>query len=187
MQSRTISTGSVSGIGNAFAQSIPPYSLTTVVMTPSSTSPLVLSPPPAPILTPSASAGPVTVTSVPTPSATATATTAAPLKIAIGEGSVATPSLAPGGATTFGATVTATARLRGAVVDFYIYDATGKLVDQTWRSRVTLAAGAQNVSAGWTVPATLAPGAYTLKVAVFRAGWSLLYAWDSAATTFTVS
>ncbi len=184
-QSGTISTRSVSGVGNAFTQNIPPYSLTTVVMTPSSTSPLVLPPPPAPILTPPTPVGPVTVTSTLAPSATAT--TVAPLKITIGGGSVATPSLAPGGATTFGATVTATARLRGAVVDFYIYDATGKLVDQTWRSPVTLAVGAQNVSAGWTAPATLAPGAYTLKVAVFRAGWSLLYAWDSAATTFTVS
>jgi len=83
--------------------------------------------------------------------------------------------------------VTTTAQLNGAVVDFYIYDATGKLVDQTWHSPVTLAAGPQNVTVGWTAPATVTPGTYTLKVAVFRAGWSLLYAWDSAATTFIVS
>jgi len=149
MNSARISSGSISNAGTTFVRTIPPYSLTTVVLRP---------------------AAPV-----------------GPLKVTIGGGFVTTPSLAPGSATTFGATVTTTARLNGAVVDFYIYDATGKLVNQTWHSPVTLATGPQNVTVGWTAPATVTPGAYTLKVAVFRKGWSLLYAWDSAAATFTVS
>jgi len=149
MNSERISSGPISNAGTIFVRTIPPYSLTTVVLRP--------------------------------------ATPASQLKVTISGGFVTMPSLAPGGATTLGATVTTTAQLNGAVVDFYIYDATGKLVDQTWRRPVTLVAGPQNVTVGWTAPPTMTPGTYTLKVAVFRAGWSLLYAWDSTATTFTVS
>ncbi len=186
MQGGAIATTSSFGIGNAFTQSVPPYSLTTVIMTPSATSPLVLPPPTAPVLALPSPTAPVLAPPTAAPAMTSP-TTAGPLAVTISASSASATSVTPGGTAILAATVAANIPLSGAIVDFYVYDASGHLVTQTWQSPVALAAGApQTVKAAWSVPATLAPGTYTLKVGVFGAGWSPLYAWDDAASTFTV-
>jgi len=207
-QGGTISTRSVSGVGNVFAQSIPPYSLTTVVMVPSPMSPPVIPSPTAPILTPPAPAGPGTATSVPTatatsvPTATATSVptatppgipdTATPTSVgspivSIGTSSTASANVTPGETETLAATVTTATPLTGVIVDFYVYDASGHLVTQVWQSPVALAANTpQTVRATWSVPVSMAAGVYTLKVGVFGKGWSPLYAWNNAAATLTI-
>ncbi len=196
MQGGAIATTSSFGIGNAFTQSVPPYSLTTVIMTPSTTSPLVLPSPTAPVLALPSPTAPVLALPSPTapvlapPTAAPAMTsppTAGPLAVTISASSASATSVTPGGTTILAATVAANIPLSGTIVDFYVYDASGHLVAQTWQSPVALAAGAsQTAKAAWSVPATLAPGTYTLKVGVFGAGWSPLYAWDDAASTFTV-
>ncbi len=168
MQSSTISARSVLGIGNAFAQSIPPYSLTTVVMMPPSSTP----------------ASTVTPPGIPD---TATPTSGGAPMVSIGTSSTASTNVAPGETETLAATVTTTIPLAGAIVDFYVYDASGHLVTQIWQSPVVLAANTpQTVRASWSVPAHMAPGTYTLKVGVFGTGWSPLYAWNDAAATVMV-
>jgi len=196
MQGGAIATTSSFGIGNAFTQSVPPYSLTTVIMTPSTTSPLVLPSPTAPVLALPSPTAPVLALPSPTapvlapPTAAPAMTsppTAGPLAVTISASSASATSVTPGGTAILAATVAANIPLSGTIVDFYVYDASGHLVTQTWQSPVALAAGApQTAKAAWSVPATLAPGTYTLKVGVFGAGWSPLYAWDDAASTFTV-
>jgi len=186
MQGGAIATTSSFGIGNAFTQSVPPYSLTTVIMTPSTTSPLVLPSPTAPVLALPSPTAPVLAPPTAAPAMTSPPT-AGPLAVTISASSASATSVTPGGTAILAATVAANIPLSGTIVDFYVYDASGHLVAQTWQSPVALAAGApQTAKAAWSVPATLAPGTYTLKVGVFGAGWSPLYAWDDAAATFTV-
>jgi len=108
--------------------------------------------------------------------------------VSIGTSSTALTIIAPGETETLAATVTSTIPLAGAIVDFYVYDASGHLVTQIWQSPVVLAANTpQTVRASWSVPAHMAPGTYTLKVGVFGTGWSPLYAWNDAAATLTIS
>jgi len=220
MQSSTISARSVLGIGNAFAQSIPPYSLTTVVMMPPSSTPASTVTPPgipdtatptstAPAIAASTATNTATNTPTSTPPAiaastatntpastatppsipdTATPTSGGAPMVSIGTSSTALTIIAPGETETLAATVTSTIPLAGAIVDFYVYDASGHLVTQIWQSPVVLAANTpQTVRASWSVPAHMAPGTYTLKVGVFGTGWSPLYAWNDAAATLTIS
>jgi hypothetical protein len=219
MQSSTISARSVLGIGNAFAQSIPPYSLTTVVMMPPSSTPASTVTPPgipdtatptstAPAIAASTATNTATNTPTSTPPAiaastatntpastatppsipdTATPTSGGAPMVSIGTSSTALTIIAPGETETLAATVTSTIPLAGAIVDFYVYDASGHLVTQIWQSPVVLAANTpQTVRASWSVPAHMAPGTYTLKVGVFGTGWSPLYAWNDAAATVMV-
>jgi hypothetical protein len=84
--------------------------------------------------------------------------------------------------------VTTSGPLSGAIVDFEVYNASGTKIYQSYQSGVTFAANTpQTFKATWAVPASQAAGTYTLKIGIFGAGWSPLYAWDNAGATFTVA
>jgi hypothetical protein len=72
------------------------------------------------------------------------------------------------------------------LVDFEVYNAAGRKVWQSWQDKAALSGTAQTFTARWSVPASQAAGAYTLKIGVFSPGWGTLYAWDSAAATLTI-
>ncbi len=149
---------------------------------------LVVASPTVPVLVP--------VGQSPTPSATPvapalpTATPGRPapaLAVSISGASVTPLTVTSGATATVQAMLTTSAPLTGTIVDFYLYDAGGRLVAQTWRGPVSFVAGAPRpLSAAWTVLPTLTGGAYTLKIGVFGPGWSPLYAWIDTAATFTV-
>ncbi len=128
----------------------------------------------------------VTMTVPALPTATTVQTPAA-LTILVNNASVAPLTVTAGATATLRATLTASAPLTGTVVDFYVYDAGGRLVTQTWRSSVSFVAGVpQPLSADWVVPPILVGGTYTLKIGVFGPSWSPLYAWIDTAANFAV-
>ncbi len=119
---------------------------------------------------------------------TTTIQTPPALTIRATDASVAPLTVTSGLAATLRATLTASAPLTGTVVDFYVYDAAGRLVAQTWRGLVGFTAGVpHSLSAAWVVPPTLARGAYTLRIGVFGPSWSPLYAWIDTRTTVSVT
>ena len=152
------------------------------------------SPSPSPTVTaqPSSSPSP-TVTTHPSPSPTVTqapvTATARPIAVVLASTMASAGMMSLGTTATFSATVSATAPLAGAIVDFQIYSPAGGLVAQVWQDSVTF--GSPNtpvtVSAPWNIPTDLAPGTYTLKVGVFGPGWAPLYAWDNGSATFIVA
>jgi len=182
MNSAGITTSSRSGIGAPFVQTIPPYGLATVVLRPAAQSQAISIP-----VTASPNAAPTSTLTPSTATPPSLPTTAQPVAVTIGGASVAPGLVVPDGVATLTDTITVNQSLSGAIVDFYVYDAAGRLVSQIPQNPVTLAAGIpQVVSTSWTVPAGQAPGAYTLKVGVFGPGWSPLYAWSDQAATFSV-
>jgi hypothetical protein len=97
-------------------------------------------------------------------------------------------TVSAGGSERLAATVSTTAALSGAIVDFEVYSAGGSKVYQSYQSSVNFVATApQSFQATWSVPAGQATGTYTFKLGVFGANWSPLYVWDNAAATFSVS
>jgi len=199
-------------VGRTFQLYVGPYSLTVLVLRPASAAlvrhtavPL----PTAPVRALAAAVGTMTVsptvigvlsaTTVPAPTPTADVATATPIfltmpttgptgVIGVSATSIAiVPLTATAGTTaTLRATLTASTPLTGALVDFYIYDAGGHMVAQTWCSPVDLARGTpRTLSASWAVPPTLA-GSYTLKIGVFGPRWSPLYAWIDDAAILTI-
>jgi hypothetical protein len=94
----------------------------------------------------------------------------------------------PGGTEDLHTTVTTSDALTGAIVDFEVYDATGAKVHQTFQTGVTFAAHVpQTFGDTWAVPASQAPGTYTLKIGIFGANWRPTYAWDNTGASFTVA
>ena len=138
---------------------------------------------------PSKTAVPATNTPVPptdtpgTPTAvnvTINSTSASPGNMAMIAGSSGTEYLA--------ASVTANAPLSGAIVDFELYDSAGHRLYQTYQTGVSLAANTPRMfKATWPMPANDPAGMHTLKVGVFKSGWSGLYAWDNNAASFMMS
>ena len=185
----SIVQGSVSSLGNAFTRALPPYSLTTIVMTPATSTPTPLATTPTlPSATAAATAPALPPATAPALSSATAAATAPTFAVAIGASSVSPATVAPGGSAVFTATVSSSAAFSGAIVDFYIYDASGHLVTQLWQTPVSLAAGSpRTVTQSWVAPARLAVGTYTLKMGVFGPNWKRLYAWRDRAATFMVS
>jgi hypothetical protein len=96
------------------------------------------------------------------------------------------------GATTSGTspvTISATVRpnsgaLSGGIVDIEVYNTSGTKVHQRVFEGESIASGATKTYAtGWT-PTT--PGTYSVKIGIFRSGWSGLLHWNDAAATITV-
>jgi len=130
---------------------------------------------------------PSATTTVPALPTATTVQTPAALTILVNDASVAPLTVTSGATATLRATLTASAPLTGTVVDFYVYDAGGRPVAQTWLSPVGFAAGVpQPLSTVRVVPPILAGGTYTLKIGVFGPGWSPLYAWVDTVAAFTV-
>jgi hypothetical protein len=54
--------------------------------------------------------------------------------------------------------------------------------------RQTFTAGQRRTyTFSWTVPSNAAAGAYTIRIGVFKSGWGVLYHWNGAAGSFTVT
>jgi hypothetical protein len=75
-----------------------------------------------------------------------------------------------------------------ALVDVEVYDAMGrKVFQQFWDNQTFTANQTRTYQANWSVPITVAPGPYTIKVGVFKPGWKARYYWNNSAGSFTVA
>ncbi|MEI7743470.1 MAG: hypothetical protein WCK58_06935 [Chloroflexota bacterium] len=84
------------------------------------------------------------------------------------------------------ATVTAS-RTTSALLDLEIYGPTGRKVSQKWWAAPSFAAGAPRTFLWtWYVSGTRPFGIYTVKLGVFRTGWSGLLVWRNRAAVFKV-
>ncbi len=76
----------------------------------------------------------------------------------------------------------------GILVDMEVHSAGGGKVYQQSTSNQNFAAGERKTLRwSWSVPATQAPGSYTIKIGVFSSTWSTLYAWSNNAGTLAVA
>ncbi len=101
-------------------------------------------------------------------------------------GSTSTTSVARGSSITLRANVRTNVSAN-ALVDIEVYSSSGQKVYQTyWDNRSFTANVTRTFSRTWTVPTNLAPGTYTLKIGVFKPGWTGLLSWNNGAATFTV-
>jgi glucose/arabinose dehydrogenase len=101
---------------------------------------------------------------------------------------VAAPDpVAPGRTETITAQVCAGSAATNLLIDLEIYGPTGAQVAQRTFAQEPFTAG-QTKAYRWdyAVPATLAPGTYTVKVGVFSGDWRTLHRWENQADTFTV-
>jgi hypothetical protein len=110
------------------------------------------------------------------PSFTVTGTTASP------------DPVAPGAGTTIATSVTNTGgAASGILVDMEVYDAGGVRIHQQVATGQSFAGGQQrSFQWAWPVPATQAPGVYTVKIGIFSASWATLYTWQNEAGTVRV-
>jgi len=165
-----------------------PPTATTTPVPPTTTAihmpPTITVTPPPPTATTATTAPPTTIPVPPTATPTATPQR---LAITITNADSAPAVAVPGTMVTLRATASANQMLKGAIVDFYIVDAHGKLVTQAWQTPVDLTATKPRVvSTSWMVPANQGSGSYTLKVGVFGPNWSPLIAWNNDVATLTV-
>jgi len=134
----------------------------------------------------------LTPVTVATTTNAAPTTTAAPTTAAVAGGPETTAAASPSQVAP-GATVKLSVTMRSDVgrndlVDIEAYRSSGEKVFQFWWDNQSFATGeSKTLSTNWTVPPSLAPGTYTLKIGVFGAGWSPLVAWNDAAGTMSVS
>jgi hypothetical protein len=138
-------------------------------------------------------------TSTPTPRATSTPTTRptnTPVRSATATpaqpsysstGSVMPSSVSRGGTASIAASVTS-ATSAGALVDVEVYSAAGvKVFQHYWDGQSFTAGQSRTFTTSWSVPGSLAPGDYTLVVAVFSPGWGTLYHWHAPAAVLKVT
>jgi hypothetical protein len=121
-------------------------------------------------------------------SATFGAQTAGPPSFTVA-GGAASPNPAPRGTgTTIAVSVTnAGGAASGILVDMEVYNAGGAKIHQQLATGQSFQSGQQKTFQWtWPVPATQAPGVYTVKIGVFSGNWATLYAWHNAAATVTV-
>lgn len=104
-------------------------------------------------------------------------------------GAAATPNPASAGTRVrLSVTFVASCAVNG-LVDYAVYDSTGRLVYQTWLDNRWLSGQQQTFAVSWNVPAHQASGTYHLSLGVFSpasTGWSTLYGWDQAAAPLTI-
>jgi len=97
-------------------------------------------------------------------------------------------SVARGGTEALTTTISTNAPLSGAIVNFEIDNSANARVYHTAQRSVTFVAGTpRTFTAVWNVPANQSAGAYRLKIGVYGAGWTPLYAWAAAPNTFNVT
>ncbi len=75
----------------------------------------------------------------------------------------------------------------GALVDMEVYSPSGERVFQKYFDNVSFTTGStRTFSATFVVPVSAATGTYTVKLGVFKPGWSGLYYWDDSAASAVV-
>jgi hypothetical protein len=73
------------------------------------------------------------------------------------------------------------------IIDVEVYDAAGTRVYQrAWTNQAFTAGQTRTFTTSWAVPATASPGAYTVKIGVFKTGWAALLNWNNSAAILTV-
>ncbi len=156
---------------HVFALSVVPVASPTGTTTPTNTTPPSTATP-TPTNTPGATATPMN-----TPTATATATASGSPSVQIMASSALVQVVAPGATQTLHLTATSPGGVSGAYAQFLIYDPSHALVATVASgTAVTLTAGASaTYTATWAVPASAAPGAYTVTPQVLSsAGGALI-------------
>ena len=74
-----------------------------------------------------------------------------------------------------------------ALFDVEIYSPSGRKVYQKFYDNQPFKAGiVRAFSTSWTIPASAEKGIYTVKIGVFKPGWSGLLSWNDRAAQFTV-
>jgi hypothetical protein len=85
-------------------------------------------------------------------------------------------------------TISASAALSAAIVNFEIDNSANARVYHTAQRSVTFVAGTpRTLTAVWNVPNNQTLGTYRLKVGVYGSGWTPMYTWVAASSTFSVS
>jgi hypothetical protein len=72
--------------------------------------------------------------------------------------------------------VTATQTITGAIVAFEVYNAAGSRVYKSYSGPLTLSTNNSWVTSTWKLPTGQSTGTYTVKVLVYGANWTPLYA-----------
>lgn len=144
----------------------------------------------APTTTAPATTTTTTTTLAPTTTVAPTTTappTTTPVAVELSTSAASNPSQAtPGGTAALSVTMRSDA-VRSVLLDLEVYSASGQKVFQfVWDKQSFSAGQTRTVSTNWTLPSSLAPGNYTLKVGVFGAGWGSLIDWNNTAGTITV-
>jgi len=68
-----------------------------------------------------------------------------------------------------------------------VYSSSGqKVYQRVWDNQSFPAGVARSFSIQWTVPTSLAPGVYKVKIGIFAPGWNGMYSWNDGAASFTV-
>jgi hypothetical protein len=194
--SNGIENSTASGIGNTFSQTLPPYSLTTLEMTPTASGGTATPIPPtstparatATAVPPTNTPIPPTSTRVP-PTKTPTSPTATPAQ---GPSFSQTTSLSsnivsPGTSDTITTRVTAASgSLTNGVIDVEVYNSSYTKVGQGYLTPVSIGTGqTKQYAYTWTAPTT--PGAYQVAVGVFGPNWAPDYTWWMPVSTITVT
>jgi hypothetical protein len=74
------------------------------------------------------------------------------------------------------------------LVDVEIYDGAGhKVFQRSWDNQSLRADRPRTYNVKWSVPGTAGPGEYSVKIGIFKTGWSALYNWNDNAAHFTVT
>lgn len=74
-----------------------------------------------------------------------------------------------------------------ALFDIEIYSPSGRKVYQKFYDNQSFTAGiVRSFGTSWTIPASAEKGIYTVKIGVFKPGWSGLLSWNDRAAQFTV-
>ncbi len=152
-------TSASGSAGSSFTQTVPAYSMETVILTPGSGTPPPPSPPPpaptAPVWSATATASPTTIA----PSASS---------------QIAASVKDSGGA------------YANAIVDLEVYNSAGTKVGQQYFSNQGFGAGASNTYT-WNWPAPSATGAYHVSIGVFAAGWSSNLYWNPNTVSISIA
>ena len=75
----------------------------------------------------------------------------------------------------------------GALVDMEVYSPSGEKVFQKYFDDASFTSGAtKTFSASFLVPLAAPAGTYTVKIGVFKPGWSGLYYWNDSAASVVV-
>ena len=127
-----------------------------------------------------------TATASPTQKATATPTTPPVTANWSMSASTNKSSVNRGSSLNITANVTASAAT-AALVDIEVYDPAGnKVSQQAFDGQSFKAALAKSYTFGLKVPSNAARGTWTVKVGVFKVGWTGMLSWNDSAATFTV-
>jgi hypothetical protein len=96
-------------------------------------------------------------------------------------------SLAPGGSVTISSTFKSTLAASNILLDVEVRDSANISVYQQLFQSQTFSAGTSRAFAStWAVPASQAPGTYTVKLGAYSAGFQTNYGWNASAATVSV-